>query len=141
MVAVSASPAPKEAFRITRMLDTVLGEDRFDAAPIQIEDLALQYSAQTGMAPNGAISWRSDPENLTAPTLPHWYGDFALYLEPGIRELCLIFVRDCNWITYTSCEGHAGEHSPSSDRFSLDSQTKCRTCYRDRCYGNTLFTD
>lgn len=47
MGAVSASPALKEAFRITRMLDTVLGEDRFDKSPIQIEELALQYSAQT----------------------------------------------------------------------------------------------
>lgn len=47
MGAVSASPALKEAFRITKMLDTVLGEDRFDKSPIQIEELALQYSAQT----------------------------------------------------------------------------------------------
>lgn len=46
MGAVSASPALKEAFRITKMLDTVLGEDRFDKSPIQIEELALQYSAQ-----------------------------------------------------------------------------------------------
>lgn len=41
------SPALREAFRITRMLDTVLGEDRFDTAPVQVEELALQYSAQT----------------------------------------------------------------------------------------------
>ena len=41
------SSALKEAFRITRMLDTVLGADRFDHGPVQVEDLALQYSAQT----------------------------------------------------------------------------------------------
>lgn len=47
MAKVSPSPALKEAFRITRMLDTVLGEDRFDRGPVQVEDLAVQYSAQT----------------------------------------------------------------------------------------------
>lgn len=47
MGTISASPALKEAFRITRMLDTVLGEDRFDKSPVQIEELALQYSAKT----------------------------------------------------------------------------------------------
>lgn len=47
MGAFSVSPALKEAFRITKMLDTVLGEDRFDTSPILIEELALQYSAQT----------------------------------------------------------------------------------------------
>lgn len=41
------SPALREAFRITRMLDTVLGEDRFDTGPVQVEELSLQYSAQT----------------------------------------------------------------------------------------------
>lgn len=29
------------------MLDTVLGEDRFDRGPVQVAELALQYSAQT----------------------------------------------------------------------------------------------
>lgn len=53
MATVSASPALKEAFRITRMLDTVLGEDRFDRAPVQVEELALQYSAKT--APESPI--------------------------------------------------------------------------------------
>ena len=47
MAKVSTSPALKEAFRITRMLDTVLGTDRFDRGPVEVEDLALQYSAQT----------------------------------------------------------------------------------------------
>ena len=47
MGTISASPALKEAFRITRMLDAVLGEDRFDKSPVQIEELALQYSAKT----------------------------------------------------------------------------------------------
>lgn len=50
---VSKLLARKEAFRITRMLDTILGEDRFDNAPIKIDELALQYSAQT--APESPI--------------------------------------------------------------------------------------
>ena len=33
-------PALKEAFRITLMLDKVLGEDRFDRGPVQVEELA-----------------------------------------------------------------------------------------------------
>lgn len=44
---MSASQALKEAFRITRMLDTVLGEDRFDRGPVEVRELALEYSAQT----------------------------------------------------------------------------------------------
>lgn len=47
MPKVPVSSALKEAFRITRMLDAVLGEDRFDRGPVQVEELALQYSAQT----------------------------------------------------------------------------------------------
>ena len=47
MTRVATSPALKEAYRITRMLGAVLGEDRFDRGPVQVEELALQYSAQT----------------------------------------------------------------------------------------------
>lgn len=47
-------PRPlKEAGRITLMLDTVLGADRFDRAPVDIESLALEYSAN--VAPDGRI--------------------------------------------------------------------------------------
>jgi Zn-dependent peptidase ImmA (M78 family) len=47
-------PRPlKEAARITKMLDTVFGEDRFDRAPVDIHSLALEYSSQ--IAPTGAI--------------------------------------------------------------------------------------
>jgi len=53
MGTVSVSPALKEAFRITRMLDTVLGEDRFDNSPVKVEELAMQYSAKT--APESPI--------------------------------------------------------------------------------------
>jgi Zn-dependent peptidase ImmA (M78 family) len=38
-------PRPlKEAARITKMLDTVFGEDRFDRNPVDISGLALEYS-------------------------------------------------------------------------------------------------
>lgn len=47
-------PRPlKEAARITQMLDTVLGADRFDRAPVDIATLAMEYSAN--VAPNGPI--------------------------------------------------------------------------------------
>ena len=50
----AARPRPlKEAGRITKMLDLVLGEDRFDRAPVDVEQLALEYSRQT--APEGPI--------------------------------------------------------------------------------------
>lgn len=40
-------PRPlKEAGKITMMLDQVLGTDRFDRGPVDVEDLALQYSSQ-----------------------------------------------------------------------------------------------
>jgi Zn-dependent peptidase ImmA (M78 family) len=49
-----ARPRPlKEAARITQMLDTVLGADRFDRAPVDIAALAMEYSAN--VAPNGPI--------------------------------------------------------------------------------------
>ncbi len=49
------SPRPlKEAARITQMLDAVLGVDRFDRGPIDIAELALEYSAN--VAPGEAIT-------------------------------------------------------------------------------------
>ena len=57
------SPALREAFRITRMLDTVLGEDRFDTAPVQVDvnggvktsQVAAQKSATVDMACLSAV--------------------------------------------------------------------------------------
>jgi Zn-dependent peptidase ImmA (M78 family) len=47
-------PRPlKEAARITKMLDTVFGDDRLDRAPVDMRQLALEYSAQ--IAPQGRI--------------------------------------------------------------------------------------
>lgn len=41
-------PRPlKEAARITKVLDLTLGDDRFDRGPVDVAELALQYSAQT----------------------------------------------------------------------------------------------
>lgn len=39
--------APKEAARITQMLDHVLGADRFDRAPVNVQQLMLEYSKNT----------------------------------------------------------------------------------------------
>ena len=47
-------PRPlKEAIRITKMLDIVFGEDRFDRHPVDVALLAREYSAQ--IAPNSPI--------------------------------------------------------------------------------------
>jgi Zn-dependent peptidase ImmA (M78 family) len=47
-------PRPlKEAARITKLLDAVFGDDRFDRAPVDIQALAMEYSKQ--IAPNGPI--------------------------------------------------------------------------------------
>lgn len=51
----SASPRPlKEAARITKMLDAVLGVDRFDREPVDVATLALEYSAN--VAPGQEIT-------------------------------------------------------------------------------------
>lgn len=47
MAKLRKSTAFKEAARITQMLDKVLGDDRFDHAPVDVIELALQYSLQT----------------------------------------------------------------------------------------------
>lgn len=49
----STSHAYKEAFKITNILDTVFGVDRFDKSPISIIDLATEYSAE--IAPKSPI--------------------------------------------------------------------------------------
>jgi Zn-dependent peptidase ImmA (M78 family) len=45
---IDEKPRPmKEAARLTLMLDQVLGKDRFDRSPVNVKELALEYSAQT----------------------------------------------------------------------------------------------
>jgi Zn-dependent peptidase ImmA (M78 family) len=53
MTAIERPRPAKEAARITKVLDAVFGEDRFDRAPVDIRTLALEYSEQ--IAPNGPI--------------------------------------------------------------------------------------
>ena len=51
---IDEHPKPiKEAARITLMLDAVLGEDRFERGPVNVAQLALEYSAKT--SPEDAI--------------------------------------------------------------------------------------
>lgn len=95
---------------------------------IDIEDITASWSRPgspfasehmvwaTGRADNGAISWHRSAESLTAPTLPAWYPEFERFLESGIRDLCLVFIHNCGWITYTSYEGRAGKDAPHSRR-------------------------
>lgn len=53
-MSLSVSPKPLvEANRITKMLDLVFGEDRFDRHPVDVENLAMEYSRQ--IAPNSPI--------------------------------------------------------------------------------------
>ena len=52
---IDEHPKPiKEAARITLMLDAVLGEDRFERGPVDVAQLALEYSAKT--SPEDAIA-------------------------------------------------------------------------------------
>ena len=53
MTGMSPPRPHKEAARITKMLDMVLGIDRFDRAPVDVAALALEYSAN--VAPEGPI--------------------------------------------------------------------------------------
>jgi hypothetical protein len=53
MTEVSPARPRKEAARITKMLDVVLGADRFDRAPVDVAALAMEYSAN--VAPDGPI--------------------------------------------------------------------------------------
>lgn len=85
MGAISVSPALKEAFRITRMLDTVLGEDRFDTAPVQVEELALQYSAKT--APESPI------HEVTEKSIPGCMGALV-YGENRPRQWGILYHHD-----------------------------------------------
>ncbi len=51
---IDERPQPeKEAARITLMLDAVLGKDRFERGPVNVAELALEYSAKT--SPEDAI--------------------------------------------------------------------------------------
>lgn len=53
-MADSDRPRPqKEAARLTKILDTAFGSDRFDRGPVDVATLALDYSAQ--IAPEGRI--------------------------------------------------------------------------------------
>ncbi|MCW1753049.1 ImmA/IrrE family metallo-endopeptidase [Rhizobium acaciae] len=53
-MSVPVSPKPLvEANRITKMLDLVFGEDRFDRHAVDVENLAMEYSKQ--IAPNSPI--------------------------------------------------------------------------------------
>jgi len=53
MTEIEPARPHKEAARITKMLDIVLGVDRFDRAPIDVAALAMEYSAN--VAPDGPI--------------------------------------------------------------------------------------
>ncbi len=44
-----------------------------------------------------------------APALSKWHFQFQDALEPGVRDLVLLFVYKFGWVTYTSCQGHSYE--------------------------------
>lgn len=75
-------PALKEAFRITKMLDTVLGVDRFDRGPVQVDELALEYSAQT--APETPI------HEVTEKNIPGCMGALV-YSENRPRQWAIVY--------------------------------------------------
>ena len=108
--------------------DKLMHRARAPNVTINIADIIAKWSrpnssfasqhmvAETGLASNGAISWHASANDLTAPTLPQWYDGFERYLELGIRDLCMFFIHQCWWITYTSCDGHEGIGIPFSLR-------------------------
>lgn len=76
-------PRPlREAARITQMLDLVLGTDRFDHGPVDIERLALEYSAQ--IEPNGPI------HEVAARHLPGCVGALV-YSETRPRQWAVLY--------------------------------------------------
>jgi len=79
------SPAMREAFRITTMLDKVLGADRFDTSPVQVKELALQYSAQT--APETPI------HEVTEKHIPGCMGAL-IYGENTPRQWAILYHED-----------------------------------------------
>lgn len=89
-------PRPlREAARLTQMLDVVLGADRFDRAPVDVEALAVEYSAQ--IAPKGRIHEvveRNMPGCVGAlvcsETLPRqWAIMYHLGQSPGRRAFTI----------------------------------------------------
>jgi hypothetical protein len=75
----------REAFRITTMLDKVLGADRFDTSPVQVKELALQYSAQT--APETPI------HEVTEKHIPGCMGAL-IYGENTPRQWAILYHED-----------------------------------------------
>jgi Zn-dependent peptidase ImmA (M78 family) len=75
----------KQAGRITQMLDKVLGEDRFDRAPVDVTNLALQYSAQT--SPESPI------RQVTKRDIPGCMGALV-YGESKPRQWAIMYHHD-----------------------------------------------
>jgi hypothetical protein len=89
-------PRPlKEAARLTQMLDLVLGKDRFDRGPVDVETLALEYSAQ--IAPQGRIHQVVEQDMpgcvgalVCSETLPRqWAIMYHLGQSPGRRAFTI----------------------------------------------------
>ena len=59
----------------------------------------------------GNINSTGEVGNYEGEALAPWHPQFGASLEPGVRDLVLTCVQNLNWITYTSCEGHAYEGS------------------------------
>lgn len=105
-MSIPVSPKPLvEANRITKMLDTVFGDDRFDRHPVDVGNLAVEYSRQ--IAPHSPIhqvvgqdlpgcvgalvysdtsprQWgilydRGQPETRRAFTVAHEFGHYVLH--------------------------------------------------------------
>lgn len=85
MTKPTKSYAFKEAGRITMMLDKVLGDDRFDRAPVDVTNLALQYSAQT--SPDSPI------RDVTKRDIPGCMGALV-YGESQPRQWAILYHHD-----------------------------------------------
>lgn len=82
-MSLSVSPKPLvEANRITKMLDMVFGEDRFDRHPVDVENLAMEYSMQ--IAPTSPI------HQVVGQDLPGCVGALV-YSETSPRQWGILY--------------------------------------------------
>lgn len=62
--------------------------------------------ADVRRSPLGHINADGTPECGHAAIYTPREERFVASLEPGVRALVMVLVKDLGWITYTSCEGH-----------------------------------
>jgi uncharacterized protein len=88
--------------RVNIMSDVARFLQSWDTAENQVnhEPVVLHETA------HGNINSTGETGNYDGHALTPWHGQFEQAIESGIRSLVLVLVRQCGWVTYSSCEGH-----------------------------------